>query len=88
MADPQANYQALPADAQRILRVLSVICEPVGQTTLQQVLEALGWRDQDGAPLSRLMAKTLRERLLGVGLVEQGKRRPEMSPGPARTPDP
>ncbi|WP_295458994.1 DEAD/DEAH box helicase [uncultured Thiodictyon sp.] len=71
MADLQARYAALNTDERRILRVLSVVCEPIAQTLLQLVLDALGWRDEAGAPLSRLMAKTLRERLLADGLIEQ-----------------
>ena len=71
MADPRTRYDALSPDEQRILRVLSVVCEPVGQTSVQQVLDALGWRGQDGVPLSRLMAKALRERLLREGLIGQ-----------------
>jgi hypothetical protein len=71
VADPRTRYDALSPDEQRILRVLSVVCEPVGQTSVQQVLDALGWRGQDGAPLSRLMGKPLRERLLREGLIGQ-----------------
>ena len=59
MADPQARYVALDPDERRILRVLSVVCEPVGQTSLQQVLDALQWRAQSGAPLSRLLGKLM-----------------------------
>lgn len=73
MADLQAAYRALPEDERRILRVLSVICEPIGQTVFQQVLDRLGWRDRDGAPLSRRMDKALRERLLDQGPMEQRK---------------
>ncbi len=71
MADLAARYQALPADEQRILQVLSVICEPVGQTQLQQVLAALGWHSNDAVPLSLMMCKPLRERLLADGLLIQ-----------------
>jgi len=49
--------------------VLSVVCESVGQTVLQQILDALAWHDQAGAPLSRLLNKTLRERLLSDGSI-------------------
>ena len=71
MADRAAGYGALPPDAQRILRVLSVVCEPVGQQALQKVLHALGWRDSQGVPLGQRMDKDLRERLLAEGLIEQ-----------------
>jgi hypothetical protein len=71
LPDRRTRYERLSPDEQRILRVLSVICEPVGQAALQQVLDALGWHDRDGAPLSRLLGKALRERLLADGLVEQ-----------------
>ncbi|WP_295393138.1 DEAD/DEAH box helicase [uncultured Thiodictyon sp.] len=71
MDDLQTRYAALNTDERRILRVLSVVCEPVAQTLFQLVLDALGWRDQGGAPLSRLMVKPLRERLLAGGFIEQ-----------------
>ncbi len=71
MSSPQARYAACPADARRILRVLSVVCEPVNQTTLQQVLDALGWTTTRKQPLSRLLDKTLRERLIDQSLIEQ-----------------
>ncbi|MBP9806650.1 MAG: ATP-dependent helicase, partial [Candidatus Accumulibacter sp.] len=70
MADLLARYARLSADEQRILRVLSVICEPVGRPLLQQILEVLGWRDQGGAPLSRLLSTTLHHRLIADGLIE------------------
>jgi len=71
VADPRTRYDALSPDERRILRVLSVVCEPISQTVLQKVLDVLGWRGQDRAPLSRLMGKALRERLLGEGLIEK-----------------
>jgi len=46
-----------------------LICEPVGQTQLQQVLAALGWHGDDAVPLSSMMCKPLRERLLADGLL-------------------
>ena len=63
-ADGAARYAALAEDAQRILRVLSVICEPVGQQVLQKVLDALGWHDSRGLPLAQRMDRALRERSL------------------------
>lgn len=73
MAELHARYERLSPDEQRILRVLSVVCESVGQTVLQQILDALAWHDQAGAPLSRLLNKTLRERLLSDGLIDLPK---------------
>ena len=58
MAELHARYERLSPDEQRILRVLSVVCESVGQTVLQQILDALAWHDQAGAPLRRLLNKT------------------------------
>ena len=71
MGEPARAFDALSQDEQAILRVLSVICEPVNQTTLQQVLDVLGWTGADGAPLARRMGKPLRERLLERRLIEQ-----------------
>jgi hypothetical protein len=71
VADRAQRYLALAEDAQRILRVLSVLCEPVGQQVLQKVLDALGCRDSRGLPLGQRMDKALRERLLAQGLIEQ-----------------
>ncbi len=71
MVDRAGRYRSLAGDAQRILRVLSVLCEPVGQQTLQKVLDALGWRDSRGLPLAQRMDRALRERLLAQGLIEQ-----------------
>jgi hypothetical protein len=65
------RYGALDEDVRRILQVLSVVSEPVGQAALQQVLDALGWRDADGALLSQRVTKDLRQRLDGAGLIEQ-----------------
>lgn len=70
MADALAAYRALPADEQRILRVLSVICEPVARDRLQQILDALEWRDRAGAPLSRHVDEALIRRLVGSGRIQ------------------
>ena len=53
MADLYAAYRALPEDERRILRVLSVVYEPIGQIPLRSVLKNLGWRDRDGSPPPR-----------------------------------
>ncbi|NEV61919.1 DEAD/DEAH box helicase [Thiorhodococcus minor] len=66
-------YETLGADERRILQVLSVVYEPIKQTLLQQVLKILDWRDENGRPLAELMAKPLRERLLGLGCLVEGK---------------
>jgi superfamily II DNA or RNA helicase len=71
MADRRARYQALAADERRILRVLSVVCEPISQTMLGLVLDALGWKDRKGLPLKARLGKPLRERLLDAGVLEQ-----------------
>ena len=73
MAELHARYERLSPDEQRILRVLSVVCESVGQTVLQQILDALAWHDRAGTPLSRLLNKTLRERLCSDGLIDLPK---------------
>jgi hypothetical protein len=64
-----ASSPSLMPDERRILQVLSVVYEPVNQTTLQAVLGLLNWRGQEGRPLSALLAKPLRERLLDQGLL-------------------
>jgi hypothetical protein len=73
MSDQRANYRALDADIRRILRVLSVVCEPISQTSLKLILDQLGWRGGDGAPLSQSLGKLLRERLIDKGLVQQAR---------------
>jgi superfamily II DNA or RNA helicase len=70
MADTQARLEALSTEERRILRVLSVICEPVGPGKLEQVLDALGWRDRRGAPPRALLRGSRRDRLLDAGLIE------------------
>ena len=54
MADALAEFPAPSVDDQRILRVLSVICEPIARERLQQILDALDWRDQAGKGAARL----------------------------------
>ncbi|MFP4075862.1 MAG: SNF2-related protein [Halochromatium sp.] len=71
MSDRRAAYQALVADERRILRVLSVVCEPISQTTLGLVLDALGWKDRRGIGLKARLGKPLRDRLLAAGVIEQ-----------------
>ena len=71
MRDRRAAYQALVADERRILRVLSVVCEPISETSLGLVLDALGWKDRRGAALKTRLGKAWRERLLKSGLIEQ-----------------
>ena len=71
MTDRRTAYQALIADERRMLRVLSVVCEPISQTTLGLVLDALGWKDRRGIPLKARLGKLLRDRLLAAGLIEQ-----------------
>ena len=74
MTDLINASQALAADERRILQVLSVVHEPINQTTLQSILTRLGWRGETGQPLSALVAKPLREHLLDLGvLVKQGQ---------------
>ncbi|MEA3638974.1 MAG: DEAD/DEAH box helicase [Lamprobacter sp.] len=71
MTDRRAAYQSLAADDRRILRALSVVCEPISQTSLGLLLDALGWKDRRGAPLKERLGKVWRERLLAGGLIEQ-----------------
>ena len=71
MTDRRASYQTLPADDRRILRVQSVVCEPISQTGLGLLLDALGWKDRRGTPLKARLGKAWRDRLLASGLIEQ-----------------
>ncbi|MBK1716379.1 DEAD/DEAH box helicase [Thiocystis violacea] len=69
MSHPIEAYRALGDDERRILQVLSVVYEPVNQTTLQAILRQLKWRDSAGRPLAERMVGPLRERLLTQGLL-------------------
>ena len=71
MSDLRARYQGLVADERRILRVLSVVCEPISQTMLGLVLDALGWKDRRGLLLKARLGKPLRDRLLNAGVLQQ-----------------
>ncbi|KAA6184336.1 DEAD/DEAH box helicase [Thiohalocapsa marina] len=73
MPDIRSRYRALDEDARRVLRVLSVVCEPVSQTTLKLLLDQLGWRTKAGAPLSQTLDKAQRERLLDSGVIRQSR---------------
>ncbi len=42
--------------------MLSIVYQPINQTTLQKILDRLDWRAPDGARLAEIMAKPLRER--------------------------
>jgi superfamily II DNA or RNA helicase len=70
MADALAAFTALSVDDQRILQVLSVICEPIAPDRLRQILDALDWRDQAGSPLSRRVDDTLHKRLVAAGQIK------------------
>lgn len=59
MADALAAFAALGSEDQRILRVLSLVCEPIARDRLQQILDALDSRDQAGEPLSRRVDEAL-----------------------------
>ncbi|NEX16296.1 MAG: ATP-dependent helicase [Halochromatium sp.] len=71
MSDRRAAYQALAADDRRILRALSVVYEPISQTILGLLLDALGWKDRRGTSLKARLGKRWREQLLAEGLIEQ-----------------
>ncbi|MFD2113548.1 DEAD/DEAH box helicase [Thiorhodococcus fuscus] len=64
---------ALTLDERRILQVLSVVYEPINQTTLQAILRRLAWRGQEGQFLSVQVAKPLRERLLDAGVLDRAR---------------
>jgi SNF2 family DNA or RNA helicase len=64
-----AKIKLLNKDEKRILSVISVVYEHLNQTSIQQILNALSWRDANGDALSKLMAKDLRERLTEDGLL-------------------
>jgi superfamily II DNA or RNA helicase len=70
MADALADFAAPSVDDQRILRVLSVICEPIARERLQQILDALDWRDQAGTPLSRRVDEAQYRRLVAAARIE------------------
>ncbi|MEA3642626.1 MAG: hypothetical protein VBE63_22180 [Lamprobacter sp.] len=67
MTDLKPSYEALSDDERRILQVLSVVYEPINQTTLQQIVRTLGWKDAQGKSLAALVAGPLRQRLLKSG---------------------
>ena len=67
MTDLKPSYEALSDDERRILQVLSVVYEPINQTTLQQIVRTLGWKDARGKSLATLVAGPLRQRLLKSG---------------------
>ncbi|MCG6863001.1 MAG: ATP-dependent helicase, partial [Chromatiaceae bacterium] len=66
-------YERYPRAEKAILQVLSIVYQPINQTTLQRILDHLEWRTPDGARLSEIMAKPLRERLLADGLITHEK---------------
>jgi hypothetical protein len=66
-------YRRYAQAEQAILQMLSIVFQPINQTSLQKILKRLDWRDPDGAPLSERMAKPLRERFLADQLVTQEK---------------
>jgi len=68
-----AAYERYPQAEKAILQVLSIVYQPINQTSLQKILDHLDWRDPDGAPLSKRMAKPLRERFLADQLITQEK---------------
>jgi len=70
VADLQTAYRALPEDERRILRVLSVFGQPIGEALLQRALDTLDWRDRAGAPISRKVTQNLSARWVKVGLVD------------------
>ena len=82
------TYHGHPADARRVLQVLSVICQPVNQTRLQQVLYLLGWTAQHGQSLSRSTVAPLCALLQDEGLIlrerDQLRCHPDIIEVPAR----
>lgn len=70
MSDLRAAFDGLHVEDQRILRVLSVVCEPIARDRLRQILDVLQWRTQAGAPLSERVDEGLYQRLLGAGQIE------------------
>ncbi len=62
-------YQELTVDEQRILEVLSVIYEPIIQTTLHKVLKQLGWKSTKNSLLSSLLNKKLRDKFISKKLI-------------------
>ncbi len=67
------TYQRYAQDQRAILQVLSVVYQPINQTSLQAILDGLGWRTTDGKRLAGIMAKPLREQFLADGLVSHEK---------------
>ena len=66
-------YERYSQAERAILQVLSIVYQPINQTTLQNILHHLDWRAPDGVRLAEIMAKPLRERFLADGLIAQEK---------------
>ncbi len=67
-------YERYPQAQASILQVLSIVYQPINQTTLQGILDGLGWRAPDGTTrLAEIMAKPLREQFLADGLLTYEK---------------
>ncbi len=67
MADRMARLESLSTDERRILRVLSVICEPVVQTALQQVSGCLGLARPQPRPAGRRLREVAARAALAMG---------------------
>ena len=68
-----AALASLNADEIRILSVFAVVYEGINQTTMQQLLNLLGWRNAVGKKLSQIMEKALRAALGGASPVNRSR---------------
>ena len=64
-----ATYQELPSGLRRLLLLTAVYGEGIYLTTIKTLVKELGWRDEEGRVLYPRIDATLRDRLLGAGLL-------------------
>ena len=64
-----ARYNTLSDDKKKVLRLFSVVYEPVNQTTMRKIVKALGWQTSRGMPLDEIVDKSFREEMILDGLI-------------------
>ena len=64
-----ATYQELPSGLRRLLLLTAVHGEGIYLTIIKTLVKELGWRDEEGRVLYPRIDATLRDRLLGAGLL-------------------
>ena len=65
----KACYQQLSGQGQKILRVFSVVYEPVTMTSMQNILAELNRQHDQGPALKPLMVKPFRDKMVEQGLL-------------------